>query len=47
MILFFTEDIRKNSEIWQAINKSLKTSEILEIDNQPALKTVISEIFTQ
>jgi tetratricopeptide (TPR) repeat protein len=41
----FTKAIRKNSEIWQALNKSLKTSEILEIDSPPALKTVINEIF--
>ncbi len=39
--------IRENSEIWQALNKSVKTSEILELDKPPALKTVIDEIFTQ
>ena len=42
----FTEAIRENSEIWQALNKSVKTSEMLELDNPPALKTVIDEIFT-
>jgi tetratricopeptide (TPR) repeat protein len=41
----FTEAIRQNSEIWQALNKSVKTSEMLELDNPPALKTVIYEIF--
>jgi tetratricopeptide (TPR) repeat protein len=41
----FTEAIRENSEIWQALNKSVKTSEMLELDKPPALKTVIDEIF--
>jgi tetratricopeptide (TPR) repeat protein len=43
----FTEAIRENSEIWQALNKSVKTSEMLGFDNSPALKTAINEIFTQ
>ena len=43
----FTKVIRENSEIWQALNKSAKTSEMLELDKPPALKTVIDEIFTQ
>lgn len=43
----FTEAIRKNSEIWQALNESVKTSEMLELDKPPALKTVIDEIFTR
>ncbi|GAI82658.1 unnamed protein product, partial [marine sediment metagenome] len=34
-----------NSEIWPTLNISIKTSEILEINNPPALKTVINEIF--
>jgi len=41
----FTEAIRENSEIWQALNKSVKTSEMLELDKPPALKAVIDEIF--
>jgi hypothetical protein len=41
----FTEAIRENSEIWEALNKSVKTSEMLELDKPPALKTVIDEIF--
>ena len=41
----FTEAIRENSEIWQALNKSVKTSEMLELNKPPALKTVIDEIF--
>lgn len=42
----FTEAIRENSEIWRALNKSVKTSEMLELDKPPGLKTVIDEIFT-
>ncbi|MHA2035539.1 MAG: tetratricopeptide repeat protein [Candidatus Hodarchaeales archaeon] len=43
----FSEAIKDNSEIWQALEKSVKTSEMLELDKPPALKTVINEIFTQ
>jgi hypothetical protein len=42
----FTEAIRENSDIWQALNKSVRTNEMLGLDNPPALKTVIDEIFT-
>ena len=42
----FTEAIKENPEIWEILNKSVKTSEILELDKPPALKTVIDEIFT-
>jgi len=41
----FTEAIKENPEIWQALNTSVKTSEILELDKSPVLKTVINEIF--
>ncbi len=41
----FTETIRENSEIWQTLNISIRTSEILEINNPPAIKTVINELF--
>ncbi|MHA2186553.1 MAG: hypothetical protein ACXAAI_16305 [Promethearchaeota archaeon] len=34
------------SGIWQALNKSVKTSEMLELNKPPALKTVIDGIFT-
>ncbi|MFW9823608.1 MAG: tetratricopeptide repeat protein [Candidatus Thorarchaeota archaeon] len=43
----FSEVIRENSEIWQALNKSVETSEMLELDKPSALKTVIEEIFTR
>ena len=42
----FSEAIRENSEIWQALNNSIKSSEMLELNNLSALKTVINEIFT-
>ncbi|MHA2039711.1 MAG: tetratricopeptide repeat protein [Promethearchaeota archaeon] len=42
----FTEVVRENTEIWDALNKAVKTSEMLELDKPPALKTVINEIFT-
>jgi tetratricopeptide (TPR) repeat protein len=41
----FTEMIRENSEIWQALEKSVKTGEVLDLNKPPALKTVIDEIF--
>jgi hypothetical protein len=41
----FTEAIQENSEIWQALNKSIKTSEMLEFNKPSALKMVIDEIF--
>lgn len=43
----FTEAIKENLEIWQALNKSVKTSEMLELDKPPALKTLINEIFSR
>ncbi|MFX0001796.1 MAG: hypothetical protein ACFE88_16920 [Candidatus Hermodarchaeota archaeon] len=41
----FSEAIRENPEIWQALNNSVKTSEMLELDKPSVLKTVIDEIF--
>ncbi|MFX1456082.1 MAG: tetratricopeptide repeat protein [Promethearchaeota archaeon] len=41
----FSEAIKENSEVWEALNKSVKTSEMLELDSSSALKTVINEIF--
>jgi tetratricopeptide (TPR) repeat protein len=43
----FTEAITESSEIRQALNKSVKTSEMLELDRIPSLKTVIDEIFIE
>ncbi|MHA2128207.1 MAG: hypothetical protein ACW99E_23170, partial [Promethearchaeota archaeon] len=41
----FGEAIRESSEIWQALNKSVNTNEMLELDKPSMLKTVITEIF--
>ncbi|MHA1884764.1 MAG: tetratricopeptide repeat protein [Promethearchaeota archaeon] len=41
----FTEAIQENSEIWDALNKAIKTSEMLELKKPPTLKTIIDEIF--
>ncbi|MHA2400796.1 MAG: tetratricopeptide repeat protein [Promethearchaeota archaeon] len=41
----FTEAIQENSEIWDALNKAIKTSEMLELEKPPTLKTIIDEIF--
>jgi len=43
----FTEAIKENTEISQALNKSVKTSEMLELDKPPELRSVINEIFTK
>ncbi|MHA2180356.1 MAG: tetratricopeptide repeat protein [Promethearchaeota archaeon] len=43
----FTKTIRENSIIWQALNKSIKTSEMIELDNPPILRGVVNEIFIQ
>ncbi|MHA1931650.1 MAG: tetratricopeptide repeat protein [Promethearchaeota archaeon] len=43
----FTKAIRENMEIWEALNNSVKTSEMLELNKPSALKTVINEIFAQ
>ncbi|MFX0001344.1 MAG: tetratricopeptide repeat protein [Candidatus Hermodarchaeota archaeon] len=42
----FTESIKENTEIWEALKKAAKTSEMLELNKPPALRTVINEIFT-
>ncbi|MHA2182385.1 MAG: hypothetical protein ACXAAH_13280 [Promethearchaeota archaeon] len=46
-LTLLTEAIRENSEIWQALNKSVKTNEMLELDRPAALKTVVNEIVTK
>jgi len=39
--------VREGSEVWQALNKSVKTRGMLELNKSPVFKTVINEIFTQ
>ncbi|MFX0083757.1 MAG: hypothetical protein ACFE94_18555 [Candidatus Hodarchaeota archaeon] len=41
----FSNAIKGNSEIWESLKRAVKTGEMIELDKQPALKTVIDEIF--
>ncbi|MFX1455585.1 MAG: tetratricopeptide repeat protein [Promethearchaeota archaeon] len=41
----FTEVITEDSEIWQILSNAVKTGEMLELDRNPSLKSVIDEIF--
>lgn len=43
----FTDAIKTNVEIWDTLNKAVKTSVMLELNNPPSLGNVINEIFTQ
>ena len=41
----FSDAIKWKPEIWEALNKALKTSEILELNNPSSLGDVVNEIF--
>jgi tetratricopeptide (TPR) repeat protein len=41
----FSDAIKASPEIWDALNKAVKTSEMLELDNPPSLGSVVKEIF--
>jgi tetratricopeptide (TPR) repeat protein len=41
----FSEEIKNDIDVWTALNKSVSTSEVLEIDQLPSLKTLLNEIF--
>jgi hypothetical protein len=41
----FSDSIRNNSEIWEALNRAAKTSEMLELNNPPSLGITVNEIF--
>jgi len=43
----FTDAIKKSGEIWDTLNRAVKTSEVLELDNPASLGNVVKEIFTQ
>ncbi|MFW9873960.1 MAG: tetratricopeptide repeat protein [Candidatus Thorarchaeota archaeon] len=43
----FNDAIKKNGEIWDTLNRAVKTSEILELDNPVSLGNLVKEIFTQ
>lgn len=41
----FSDTIKDTTEIWEALNRAVKTSEMLELDNPPSLGIVVAEIF--
>lgn len=41
----FSDAIKWKTEIWDSLNKSIKTSEMLELNNPPSLGEVVNEIF--
>ncbi|MFW9825123.1 MAG: hypothetical protein ACFFE4_19435, partial [Candidatus Thorarchaeota archaeon] len=41
----FSNAIKENTEIWESLNRAVKTGEVLEIDNPQALGNVVNEIF--
>ncbi|MHA2055107.1 MAG: tetratricopeptide repeat protein [Candidatus Hodarchaeales archaeon] len=42
----FSKAIKDNTEIWESLNRAVKTGEVLELDNPRSLRNIISEIFT-
>ena len=42
----FSDIIKYNTEIQEALNKAVKTSEMLELDNFPSLRMIMNDIFT-
>ncbi|GAI01050.1 unnamed protein product, partial [marine sediment metagenome] len=40
----FSDTIKATTEIWEALNKAAKTSEILELDNPPSLGNAVNDI---
>jgi len=41
----FIEEMQNNSIIWQTLDKFYKTSQVLEINDIPQLKSVVTEVF--
>jgi hypothetical protein len=41
----FSDAIKASPEIWKALNRAAKTSEMLELDNPPSLGSTVNEIF--
>jgi len=41
----FSDSIRNNSEIWEALKKAAKTNEMLEFNRPPSLGSTVNEIF--
>ncbi|MFW9822004.1 MAG: tetratricopeptide repeat protein [Candidatus Thorarchaeota archaeon] len=43
----FSKAIKENAEIWENLNRAVKSGEILELDNPQSLGNVVNEIFLQ
>lgn len=43
----FSEVIRNSADIWDSLNKSVITSEMLDLNNPPSLGIIVNEIFSQ
>jgi hypothetical protein len=43
----FTEEIQSNSEIWDALNLSVKTCKMLEMNNPASFGNLVNEVFTK
>jgi tetratricopeptide (TPR) repeat protein len=43
----FSDAIKLKTDIWDALNRAVKTGEVLELDNPASLGNVVREIFTQ
>ncbi len=41
----FTEQIQNITSIWQTLEKFYKTSQVLELKDNPSLESLITEIF--
>ncbi|MHA2129755.1 MAG: hypothetical protein ACW99L_07270 [Promethearchaeota archaeon] len=41
----FSKAIKDNTDIWETLNRAVKTGEVLELDNPRSLRVVINEIF--
>ncbi len=41
----FSDAIKATTEIWEALNRAVKTSEMLELNNPPSLGSAVNEIF--
>ncbi len=42
----FTEEMQKNTFLWQSLEQHYKTSQILDLKESPQLESLITEIFT-
>jgi tetratricopeptide (TPR) repeat protein len=41
----FSNNIKENTEIWESLNKAVKTGEVLDLDKPQSLGNVVNEIF--